>query len=210
MARMSAISDRRDRRPRRTPRRRIVDTNRLDELLRQAEDIILAEGFTSVTMDELAQRLGCSKATLYSLAPTKEQLVLTVTRSFFRNAAAEIERAVAAEPDHRQRIRTYLNGVGTAMRRHSHAFYDDMVGYEPTAQIYRRNSAAAAARVRELIDEGTRAGAFRQVNGPFAAQVVAVAIDAVQSGALLESTGLSAGDAFSQLGDLLLDGLSPA
>ncbi|MEU7816908.1 TetR/AcrR family transcriptional regulator [Pseudonocardia sp. NPDC049154] len=207
---MSAISDKRDQRPRRTPRRRIVDTARLDELRRRAEDIILAEGFTSVTMDELAGRLGCSKATLYSLAPTKEQLVLAVTRSFFREAAAEIERAVAAEPDHRQRIRTYLDGVGTAMRRHSLAFYDDMVGYEPTAQIYRKNSAAAATRVRELIEDGAQAGAFRPVNSPFAAQVIAVAIDAVQSGVLLERTGLTAGEAFSQLGDLLLDGLSPA
>jgi AcrR family transcriptional regulator len=210
MSYMSAISGRRDQRPRRTPRRRIVDTNRLEELQRRAEGIILTEGFTSVTMEEMAQRLGCSKATLYSLAPTKEQLVLTVTRSFFKNAAAEIEGAVAAEPDHRQRIRTYLDGVGTAMRRQSHAFYDDMVSYEPTAQIYRKNSAAAAARVRELIDDGARVGAFRQLNGAFAAQVVAVAIDAVHSGALLEGTELSAGDAFSQLGDLLLDGLTSA
>ncbi|MFH9008564.1 hypothetical protein ACH4E5_35655 [Streptomyces afghaniensis] len=37
---------------------------------------------------------------------------------------------------------------------------------------------------------------------------MAVTIDAVQSGALLERTGLTAGDAFSELGDLLLDGLS--
>jgi hypothetical protein len=35
-----------------------------------------------------------------------------------------------------------------------------------------------------------------------------LAIDTVQSGALLQSTGLSAGDAFSELGDLVLDGLS--
>ncbi|MET7540314.1 hypothetical protein [Streptomyces sp. NPDC005507] len=82
------------------------------------------------------------------------------------------------------------------MRRHSNAFYDDMVGYEPTEQIYRENSAAAAHRVHQMIDEGV------------AAQVVAVTIDALQSGALLESTGLTAGDAFSELGDLLLDGLS--
>jgi hypothetical protein len=45
-------------------------------------------------------------------------------------------------------------------------------------------------------------------SGTFAAQVVATAIDAVQSGALLQSTGLSEGDAFSALGDLILDGLS--
>jgi AcrR family transcriptional regulator len=205
---MSTIPETRERRPRRSPRRRHVDTARMEELLAQASDIVLTEGFTSVTMDELAQRLACSKATLYSLAGTKEQLVQAITRRFFITAADEIERAVAAESDPRQRIRTYLAGVGTAMRRHSPAFYDDMVNYEPTARIYRKNSATAARRVHELIDDGVRAGAFRNVNGTFAAQVVAVAIDALQSGALLDSTGLSAGDAFSELGDLLLDGLN--
>ena len=38
--------------------------------------------------------------------------------------------------------------------------------------------------------------------------MVAVSIDAVQSGDLLRTTGLSAGDAFAELGDLLLDGLN--
>lgn len=204
---MTTPTDSRDRRPRRTARKRVVDTRRRDEPLRQAEAIILAEGFTTVTMDQLAQRLECSKATLYSLASTKEQLVLAVTRAFFRDATAQIEQAVQAEPDPRQRIRVYLAGVGTAMRRHSNASYDDMVGYEPTAQIYRKNS-AAAHRVHQLIEEGVQAGVFRALNGHFAAQVVAVTIDAVQSGALLESTGLTAADAFSELGDLLLDGLS--
>jgi AcrR family transcriptional regulator len=203
---MSAIPE--SRAPRRSPRRRVVDGTRVEELLGRAADIVLAEGFTSVTMDELAQRLGCSKATLYGLAGTKEQLVQAITRTFFVEAAAEIEAEVAIESDPRQRIRTYLSGVGAAMRRHSPAFYDDMVSYAPTARIYRRNSDVAARRVHELIDEGVRAGAFRDLNGTFAAQVVAVVIDALQSGALLQSTGLSAGDAFSELGDLLLDGLS--
>jgi len=94
------------------------------------------------------------------------------------------------------------------MRRHSNAFYDDMVGYEPTAQIYRKNSAAAAHRVHQMNEEGVQASVFRALNGHFTAQVVAVTIDAVQSGVLLESTGLTAGDAFSELGDLLLEGLS--
>jgi AcrR family transcriptional regulator len=205
---MAAISEARGRTPRRSPRRRSVDTARIEELLTQAGGIVLAEGFTTITMDQLAQRLGCSKATLYSVAGTKEQLVQTITRRFFITAAEQIERAVAEEADPRQRIRTYLAGVGTAMRRHSPAFYDDMVNYEPTARIYRKNSDAAARRVHEMIDDGVRVGAFRDVNGTFAAQVVATAIDAVQSGALLRSTGLSAGDAFSALGDLILDGLS--
>jgi hypothetical protein len=46
------------------------------------------------------------------------------------------------------------------------------------------------------------------VDGRFAAQLVALAIDGIQSGELLDSTGLSSGDAFTELGDLLLHGLA--
>lgn len=205
---MSALPDQRDRGPRRSTRRRVVDATRREELLREAEAILLAEGFTTVTMDELAQRLRCSKSTLYSLATTKDQLVQAVTRHFFATSTAEIETAVAVETDHRRRVRTYLREVGRAMRRHSPTFYDDMVGYEPTAQIYRSNSTAAARRVHEMIEDGIRSGAFRQVDGAFAAHVVGLGIDAIHSGELLDATGLSAGDAFAELGDLLLDGLS--
>ncbi|MER5863510.1 TetR/AcrR family transcriptional regulator [Kitasatospora sp. NPDC002040] len=207
---MAALPETRDHRPRRTARRRTVDTTRREELLTEAEAIILAEGFTAVTMDGLARQLGCSKATLYSLAATKEQLVLAVTRSFFRKATADIEQAVADEADPRQRIRTYLAGIATAMRRHSPAFYDDMVGYEPTARVYQQNSAAAAQRVHDLIEAGMRADVFREVNGHFAAHVVTVTIDAIRSGTLLETTGLTAAEAVSELGDLLLNGLRPA
>lgn len=190
-----------------TPRRRRVDTARRDELLARIEDIFLAEGFTSVSVDDLTQRLRCSKATLYSVASTKEQLVIAATKHFFGAAAQQIEDAVAGEPDSRNRITLYLGGVAAAMRRNSRAFYDDMVSYQPTAEIYARNTAQAARRVQELIDEGVRAGHFRATDGRFAAELVALAIDAVQSGVLLEKTGLSAADAFAELGDLLLHGL---
>jgi hypothetical protein len=62
--------------------------------------------------------------------------------------------------------------------------------------------------VHEMIDDAVQPGAFRNVNGSCAAQVVTVTIDAVQSDDLLRTTGLSAGDAFAELGDLLLDGLN--
>ena len=58
-----------------------------------------------------------------------------------------------------------------------------------------------------MIDEGVDAGLFRATDAAFAAQLVALAIDAVQSGILLERTGLSAADVFGELGDLLLHGL---
>jgi hypothetical protein len=99
-------------------------------------------------------------------------------------------------------------GVGSAMSRCSPTFYSDMVGYAPTAAIYAQNSTAAARRARELIEAGVPAGALRAVDGNFAGQLIALAIDGIQSGALLGNTGLTAGQAYGEMADLLLHGLA--
>lgn len=190
-----------------TPRRRRVDTARRADLLDRIEAIFLAEGFTTVTVGELTERLHCSRATLYSVAPTKEQMVVLATKRFFGTSAEVIEQRVSEHDEPRTRILTYLDGVAEAMRRNSQAFYDDMVAFAPTAEIYARNTARAAERVRELIEEGIESGDFRSTDGNFAAQLVALAIEGVQSGVLLERTGMSAADAFGELGTLLLNGL---
>ncbi|WP_157472656.1 TetR/AcrR family transcriptional regulator [Frankia sp. EAN1pec] len=198
-----------DKEPKRmSVRRRRVNDSRREELLAQLEDILLAEGFTGLTMDDLAEHANCSKTTLYALADTKEQLVIMVAKRFFGRATEEIEAAVDSESDARLRIATYLNGVGVAMRRQSPAFYADMVGFRSTAEIYRRNSDTAARRVRDMIEEGVRQGVFRPTDGTLAAQLLTLAIDGVQSGMLLRTTGLSAGDAITEIGDLLLNGLN--
>jgi AcrR family transcriptional regulator len=189
-------------------RRRRVDLERRAELVAALEELLLSEGFMALTVDDMARRLRCSKATLYSVATSKEQLVIALTKHFFRQATEEIETAVAAVTDPRRRISTYLAGVGSAMSRCSPTFYSDMVGFAPTAAIYSANSTAAARRVRELIDDGVRARALRAVDGTFAGQLTALAIEGIQSGVLLGNTGLTAGQAYGEMADLLLHGLA--
>src|SRR3954451_17121491 len=189
-------------------RRRRVDLERRAELLQALEELLLSEGFMALTVDDMARRLHCSKATLYSVASSKEQLVIALTKRFFRQATEEIETAVAAVAAPRRRISTYLAGVGSAMSRCSTTFYSDMVNFGPTAAIYSTNSSAAARRVRELIDAGVQAGALRAVDGNFAGQLTALAIEGIQSGVLLGNTGLTAGQAYGEMADLLLHGLA--
>ncbi|WP_447590422.1 TetR/AcrR family transcriptional regulator [Microbacterium lacticum] len=188
-------------------RRRSTEERR-SLLLDRLEEIYLAEGFSSITIDDLCRRLGCSKTTLYSVADSREQIIQAVTRHFFARATETIEREVAGETDAGRRVVRYLTGVGAAMRRNSIAFYVDMVSYEPTASIYRLNSDAAATRVRGFIEEGVAAGQFRKANAALAGQAIALLIEGVQSGELLERTGLTAGEAFSELGELIVNGLS--
>ena len=181
---------------------------RRQQLLDELEVLFLAEGFSSLTVDELCRRLRCSKSTLYSVADSREQIVQAVVRHFFARSTAQVEAQLDPNDSAATRVVTYLAAVGAAMKRNSYAFYADMVTYRPTAEIYRLNSRAASRRVQELIEEGVREGAFRPADASLAALTVAHLMDGVQSGEVLDATGLSAGEAFTELGELLIHGLS--
>lgn len=184
------------------------DHPRRERMLDDLEEIFLGEGFSTLTIDELCRRLSCSKTTLYTVARTREQIVQAVVRHFFAKATAAVEAQLNPGANPAERIVNYLAGVGAAMHRNSYAFYEDMVTYEPTAAIYRLNSQAAAQRVGEMIEEGVRDGSFRAADAALAGLTVAYLMDGVQSGEVLDATGLDAGDAFTELGQLLIHGLS--
>jgi hypothetical protein len=129
-------------------------------------------------------------------------------RHFFRDATARVEEQVAGISDPARRIAVYLAAVGTEMRRMSQACYDDMVSHDATSGIYAVNSAAAARRVREYIHEGIEASRFRPLHAEFVGEAVGLLIDGIQHGELLARTGLSSGDAFTQLSDLVLAALT--
>ena len=68
---------------------------RREQLFDALVELLLAEGFAHLTLDDLAARLRCSKRTLYALAGSKEQLVRAAVVHFFRGATARVEAAVA-------------------------------------------------------------------------------------------------------------------
>jgi AcrR family transcriptional regulator len=191
-----------------TKGRRHIDDTRREQLLGQVQEIVLAEGFARLTVDDIAARLQCSKSTLYAVSSSKEHLVVSALRHFFRDATTQTEQRVAREADPSRRIATYLAGVGTEMRKMSHACYEDMVANDATSEIYAVNSAAAARRVREYIRDGVADGTFRAVHAEFVGEAVSLLIDGIQHGELLSRTGLSSGDAFTELSDLVLAALT--
>jgi AcrR family transcriptional regulator len=187
--------------------RRMSDTRR-EEVLERLQDLFLAEGFARLTVDDLTTRLQCSKSTLYAIAGSREQLVVVVVRRFFQQAAARVEEKVGPITDPPQRIAEYLAGLGAELRRMSAECYADMLGFEATAELYARHSLNAAHHVRESIQDGVRSGAFRAINADFVGAAVSLLIDGIQHGELLDRSGLSMADAYTELGGLVLAALT--
>lgn len=181
---------------------------RRTELLDALVGLLLAEGFASFTLDDLAARLHCSKRTLYALADSKEQLVRTAVVHFFRTATDTVESAIAEVPDPAVRLTAYLQAVADALRPASAAFIDDVAAFAPAAEIYERNTRAAARRIREFLDEGVAAGAFRDVHTGFVADVVASTMVRIQQRQVAGATGLSDAEAYTELAVLVTTGLA--
>lgn len=180
---------------------------RRDELLVGLRELFLAEGFLSFGVGDLAERLRCSRTTLYQVAPTKEQIVLNTVKAWFRDATTAIESAVAAETDPVARIEAYLRAVARGLAPASAQFYSDLADYEPAGEIYRHNTELAGRRVQELVREGVEQGLLRSVDAVFVGAVVTQVMAAIQGGQISRATGLDDAAAYEQLAQLLIRGL---
>lgn len=185
----------------------VAPTARHEELADRLVALFLAEGLRGFTLGQLAERLRCSKTTLYALGESKEQLVGNAVVRFFRAAATEVERRTAAEDDPAAKLETYFAAVADALRPASDAFIADLTAHPTARQAYARNTRFAAARVRELLDEGVAAGTFREVHAAFVADTAATTMERIQTGRVREATGLHDAEAYEELARLVLRGV---
>ena len=179
-------------------------TARRQSLLDSLVDIFLAEGFMSFTLDQLAERLHCSKSTLYTLAKSKEQLSKAVIVHYFRRSAAAVEAKVAAVDG---LVEEYLESVAEELRVAQPAFYRDLDLFPPGREVYEHNGSLAAARVQQLIAKGAAAGVYRAVNTEFVADFIANALARISRGEVADATGIDDSHAFHLLSDLVMGGL---
>jgi AcrR family transcriptional regulator len=184
-------------------------TARQDALLGRLTAVLVRDGFAAATLDDLARELRCSKTTLYALAPSKQELVVEVVRQWFRAATTRVESRVAAEVDPGRRVAAYLQAVAAELAGLSRAFLDDLSAFAPADAVYRRNTEAAADRIRALIAEGIDAGALRPVNAAFAAEMVAATMFEIQRGRLFARVGLSDAEAYDELAAFVVGALAP-
>ncbi len=165
--------------------------------------LYLAEGFVAFGVGDLAARLHCSRSSLYRVAPSKEQIIQTAVRRYFRRAAERIEERVSSEPDAGRRLQVYLAAVSEELAPATERFYADIAAYPPARELYEENTRRAAQRVGDLVIDGVQAGSLRSVNARFVGAAVAEVMTAIQAGRIEAAAGLDDADAYLALSDLV-------
>ena len=140
----------------------------LDELGR-----LFDKGFVDVTMAELAGRLNCSLRTLYGIAESRDQLVLTVVDRNLRTIGRAAHRAISDEMSGLDAVKSYLAAANIAVSDTREEFARDMESIPAGVALSEAHSTYIVDVTRCLLDIAVDRGEIGDVDTTAVARMVA-------------------------------------
>ncbi len=182
-----------------------------DRCIDAAREMFFRSGFSRVTMDDLAARLGVGKATLYKAFSGKEELLLAVVRRMMFGTVRRIE-AVLADPNAGfvERVSSLLRTVGSLFASISPHLLEDLRRQAPPVweAIDAVRHEIMMKNLEGLLRGGIEAGVFRpDLDAAFVMDVFIGLIERHLNPDAILRGGRSASETFSALVGILFQGL---
>jgi AcrR family transcriptional regulator len=178
------------------------------ELLDGIETILLTEGFRDLTVGGLAQRLHCSRRTLYELADSKEDLVLLVIDRLMRRLARRAHDSALTETTYLDRLRAFLTKGLIEFHRVTLTFAEDVAADEAAHALVSTHFRFGINVVVGMLTEGIEAGEFAATIHPrVAAEVLDAGLARLQEPTALRTTGVTFAEAIEEFLTLFTDGI---
>ncbi|MGO9481131.1 MAG: TetR/AcrR family transcriptional regulator [Candidatus Kryptoniota bacterium] len=108
-----------------------TDTEVRERIISFAREHFLHEGFSKVTLDEIATELGMSKKTLYKHFKDKEDLLRAGIEENLKNAARGIDAITASDDTFAEKLAKIMMLIGKQMSRLSRGAMLDMQKFTP-------------------------------------------------------------------------------
>ncbi len=128
-------------------------TTRQLEILDALEGSIHDEGMARATMAEIAARLNCSLRTLYEIAPSKDELMLTVVDRRLHRIGRESMRALESAGSPLSRLRAYLKATNLAVQPTTAAFSRDFANVPGAQRLVESHGAYVVAITQAMLDQ---------------------------------------------------------
>jgi AcrR family transcriptional regulator len=133
-----------------------------------AADLFRERGYRAATLDEIAQRVGVSKPTVYGYFRSKEELLAAIfhrTMSMFERDLAAIRTSGEDPPSQLRRIMRVHVGTVIAERSFLSVFFSEEANLPPAlSRAIRRRKARYDHAVLAIVERGIRDGSLRRVN----------------------------------------------
>ncbi len=143
------------------------------ELLDELEEKLLGEGLADLTMAEIAARLSCSLRTLYGIAPSKDELLLTIVDRRLRCIGRAAIEALRASMRPLDALRTYLQAANAAVQPEALALSADLAKVAGAGRLFDAHESYLTAVTQSLLDRAVAEGEIAPVDTAAVAHVLA-------------------------------------
>lgn len=181
-------------------------THRQREVLQQL-GALFAEGFAELTMAEIASRLGCSLRTLYGLAPSRDELVLTVLDTHLWQVGREAMATVDPDAAPLDALRAYLAAATVAVAGTTSAYARDLGSMAAAQRRNQEHADYVVAVCRALLDWAVERGDIAPIDSAAVAHTLATLGQEYIRPDVLPTLGSSPKDAADAMVDIVVRGL---
>jgi AcrR family transcriptional regulator len=149
---------------------------RLRRVLDEAEELFLQEGFLHLSTDELAQRLRCSKRTIYAIAPGREKFFEAVIFQIVTKAEEATIAPMKNAPSVRAAVQDCIQASIEQTKNASWLWLRDVRLFPAGRRAIDKWRANIADELEDLIERGMREGLFRMIDPRVAAEALLTSV----------------------------------
>lgn len=142
------------------------------ELLDELEGCVASESLSDLTMAEIAAKLNCSLRTLYAIAPSKDELILTIVDRRLRRIGRAAIEPLDASMAPLDALRVYLRAANRAVQPESVALADELADLPGAQRLLDVHENYVVAVTSKLLDRAVANGEIRAVDTAAVAHVL--------------------------------------
>jgi AcrR family transcriptional regulator len=183
-------------------------SGRLERVLDEAEELFIHEGFLHFSTDELARRLRCSKTTLYTIAPVRENFFEVVVSRRGAHFRQKMVAAMQRAPSVQEAITVGIDMCADNARSTSMLWQRDLGRFPAGKRALKQWKTDVSKVLEDLIERGIRENLLRKVNPRLAAELLIVSILQMSDSEFLADLNTTAAEAIRQIYTIFWSGLS--
>lgn len=177
------------------------------EVMDELESQLVNEGLAEMTMAEIAALVGCSHRTLYGIAPSKDELLLTIVdRRLHRIGRAAIE-SLDPSMSPLDTLRAYLQAANEAVAPESVMISSDLAKVAGAGRLISGHEAYLIAVAQDLLDRAVAEGQIPPVDTAAVAHILGSLGREFARPEVAETVHASPKDTADMVSELILEGL---
>nr|WP_282432449.1 TetR/AcrR family transcriptional regulator [Pelotomaculum schinkii] len=172
-------------------------------------ELASVQGFSRVTVDDLATRTGISKRTIYRYFRSKEEIIVAVMEDLMHGIEKDTRMAVEASEHPVDKITGAIGVVLRNIRQIQPLALHDVQKHFP--QLWERVEQFRAEKIQQIFEEllaGDGQDCFRKVNPKIFTAALLACIRAVVNPNFIMENNLSPEETIRSLFDLFLNGIT--